>query len=219
MAKILAIEGIDASGKTLQQDLLCKLLADSGYSVSTKSFPEYESFFGARIGELLGGEALRADEVDARSMCLWFAMDRWQAFKNNGWAESDYLIINRYVLSNAVYQSIRAIDAADMLEWVLELEHVQLQIPKPDAYIVLDVPVQSADENMAGRGGRTYTERSRDVYEVSRTIQTRAREKYIHYASKLDNALLVECSENGRILPPGNIHDKIIQKLQGKGLI
>lgn len=219
MTKILAFEGIDASGKTLQHELLYKRLSGKGFSVATKSFPEYDSFFGARIGELLGGEALRADEIDSKSMCLWFAMDRWQAFRDNGWAESDYLLINRYTLSNAVYQSIREIDSRDMLEWVTELEHGQLALPKPDAYIVLDVLPQNADKNMAGRGGREYTQSSRDVYETSQSIQIRAREKYIQYASELKNVLIIECIDNGDLLPPDDIHDKILKKLMQRGLV
>ncbi len=159
----MAFEGIDASGKTIQHALLRDRLKSLGFSVAEKSFPEYGRFFGSHISELLNGKALRADEVDAKSMCLWFAMDRWLAFQDSSWQECDFLLINRYVLSNAVYQSIRDIDSEDMLDWVLELEHAQLSLPKPDAYIFMDVPPQLSDRNMAERGARGYTSLSRDV--------------------------------------------------------
>lgn len=72
--KIIAFEGIDGSGKTLQWDLLTARLRSEGYRVGTKSFPIYESFFGSQVGRLLRGQPLRADEVDSRSMCLWYAL-------------------------------------------------------------------------------------------------------------------------------------------------
>ncbi len=219
MTKILAFEGIDASGKTMQHALLRDRLKGMGYSVSEKSFPEYKRFFGTQISELLNGRNLRADEVDAKSMCLWFAMDRWLSFQDSSWQKSDYLLINRYVLSNAVYQSIREIDSGDMLDWVLELEHIRLSLPKPDAYIFMDVPAQLSDLNMAARGERGYTSLSRDVYEQSGGLQARARAKYIEYAGRLPNILSIAVSDESGMLHFQKIHDMIFNGLKNWGLV
>ena len=43
--KIITIEGIDGSGKTVQFDLLSSKLESMGYSVAKRAFPVYESFF------------------------------------------------------------------------------------------------------------------------------------------------------------------------------
>lgn len=219
LTKLIAFEGIDACGKTLQHSLLLKALKTRGFSAAEKSFPEYERFFGERIADMLNGRGVRADEVDSKSMCLWFALDRWRAFKDAAWQSADYLIINRYTLSNAVYQSIRAIDSADMLDWVLELEHAQLGLPTPDAYIVLDVPEKTSDDNMEKRGGREYTSLRRDVYEQSEGIQSRARAKYAEYSKRLTNVILISAADESGMFAPERIHETILKNLEERGIL
>ena len=83
--RIIAIEGIDGSGKGVQYRLLRDALLARGYTVETRDFPAYESFFGQEIGKLLSGaEGTRADEVDGKSMALWFALDRMESFPTIG---------------------------------------------------------------------------------------------------------------------------------------
>ena len=102
--RIIAIEGIDASGKSTQTDLLARHFAGLGQQVEVRSFPRYDSFFGLHIRALLDGTAAStAHSLDPHSMALWFAMDRWQSFQAR--CEADVLLLNRYTLSNAVYQS------------------------------------------------------------------------------------------------------------------
>ena len=55
--KIIAIEGIDGSGKGVQYQLLRNALCARGYSVATRDFPAYDSFFGQEIGKLLAGSS------------------------------------------------------------------------------------------------------------------------------------------------------------------
>ena len=87
---------------------LARRLSDRGMRVATRAFPAYDSFFGKEIGYLLSGaEGVTADQVDHKSMALWFALDRFEAMRDYVDGEADVLLINRYVLSNAVYQSIR----------------------------------------------------------------------------------------------------------------
>ena len=108
MTKIIAFEGIDGTGKSVQMQRLSETLQRRGLKVMELSFPMYDTFFGEQVGRYLSAkDGVAANTVDGKSMALWFALDRLDAFK--GWqdGEYDYLIINRYVLSNAVYQSIR----------------------------------------------------------------------------------------------------------------
>ena len=55
MTKIIAFEGIDGTGKTVQLQRLYEWLTARGLSVLTLSFPMYDSFFGAECGRLLSG--------------------------------------------------------------------------------------------------------------------------------------------------------------------
>ncbi|MBQ7278504.1 MAG: hypothetical protein IJR17_04805 [Clostridia bacterium] len=166
--KIIVIEGIDGTGKTVQLKALHTALMQRGYTVGTLSFPVYESFFGGCVGKFLSKkEGVSAKDVDQKSMALWFAMDRWAAFRGFDYSDFDVLLINRYVLSNAVYQSIRDRDLGcpDILDFVLELEYGQLQLPKPDLQLVLDVDPRCARENVAKKGFRDYVGEQKDEYE------------------------------------------------------
>ncbi len=181
MTKIIAFEGIDGTGKTVQlQRLYERLTADGRFRVKTLSFPMYDTFFGAECGRLLSGSGgVRANEVDGKSMALWYALDRFEAFQTFDYSDADVLLINRYILSNAVYQSVRERDLGkpDLLEFVIELEYEHFKIPRADAHIVLDMNPENAYENVNKKGFRDYVGDQPDIYEALPDIQKRAREK------------------------------------------
>ncbi len=212
MTKIIAFEGIDGTGKTVQMGRLFDRLNARGLRVQTLSFPIYTSFFGSEVGKLLTGrDGVRADAVDGKSMALWFALDRFEAFRTFDYSDADVLLINRYALSNAVYQSIRDRDLGrpDLLDFVLTLEHEHFMIPRADANIVLDMAAETASHNVDSKGYREYVGNARDVYEAIPDIQQRARIKYMEYAKRLNNVFIVPCMEGGRLKSIGQIGDLI----------
>ena len=202
MTKIIVFEGIDGTGKTVQLTRLHDRLTKSGLTVATLSFPVYTSFFGREVGNLLAGtEGVTADTVDGKSMALWYALDRFEAFQHFDYSGADVLLINRFVLSNAVYQSIRDRDLGkpDVLDFVLALEHEHFHLPRPDAYLVLDVLPDRAAKNVDAKGFREYVGNARDVYEAIPSLQERARLKYLEYADRLDNVYVIPCMEGNRL--------------------
>lgn len=219
---VIAIEGIDGSGKTAQVNRLRESLSRRGLKVVVRSYPVYESYFGAQIGRLLSGaEGITADSVDSKSMALWFALDRWDDMKTFTDGEADVLLINRYTLSNAVYQSIRESDLGkpDILDWVFDLEFVRLGIPVPDVNIVLDVEPMAAGINVDKKGFRCYVGDCKDVYEADKGIQYRAREKYLEYACRRDDILVVSCMENGKLLDEQTVADRVEAVLKAHNII
>lgn len=210
--KIIAFEGIDGTGKSVQMARLSETLQKRGLSVGELSFPMYGTFFGEQVGRYLSNkDGVPANTVDGKSMALWFALDRFEAFRSFDYSGYDVLLINRYVLSNAVYQSIRDIDLdkPDILDFCLELEHRHFGIPVPDLNLVLDMDTESAAGNVDKKGFRDYIGNARDVYESIDSIQTRARKKYAEYASRVPNVALIQCSENGVLLPIDEIAKRI----------
>lgn len=202
MTKIIAFEGIDGTGKTVQMQRLSGTLRAKGKTVLELSFPMYDSFFGGLVGRYLTGkDGVAADTVDGKSMALWFALDRFEAFKNLDYAGCDFLLINRYVLSNAVYQSIRDCDRdkPDLLDFCLTLEHEHFGIPRPDLNLVLDMDIEQAADNVDKKGFRDYVGNARDVYESIDSIQMRARQKYRAYAERLDSIVFIPCMKDGRL--------------------
>lgn len=203
MTKIIAFEGIDGTGKTVQlQRLYERLVANGRFRVKTLSFPMYDTFFGAECGRLLSGSGgVRANEVDQRSMALWYALDRFEAFRDLDYSDADILLINRYILSNAVYQSVRDRDLGnpDLLDFVIELEYNHFRIPRADAHIVLDMNPENAYENVGKKGFRDYVGDQPDIYEALPDIQKRARQKYMEYAKRMPEIHIIPCMEQNKL--------------------
>jgi len=220
MTKIIAFEGIDGTGKTVQlQRLAGRLSQERNLSVMTLSFPMYDTFFGAEVGRLLSGSGgVRANEVDQKSMALWYALDRFEAFRNFDFSSADVLLINRYVLSNVVYQSVRErdLEQPDLLDFVLELEYEHFRIPRADAHIVLDMNPEAASENVGKKGFREYVGDRPDIYEALPDIQKRAREKYISFSKRMPNLYVIPCMEQNRlksIEAIGGLVDEVVDRL------
>ncbi len=219
---VIAFEGIDGSGKTVQMYHLERALIRRGMRVDTISFPVYSSFFGREVGKLLtGAEGVSADTVDGKSMALWFALDRFEAFQGYQDGQTDVLLINRYVLSNAVYQSIRDrdLDQPDLLDFVMDLEYGHFGIPVADAHIYLDVDVADAGRNVVRKGYRDYVGNDRDVYEAQVSLQLRARAKYLEYATLLDNVFVVPCMEDNRLRSEAEIAMLVEDALLHSGIL
>lgn len=191
---IIAIEGIDGSGKTTQTKLLMGECESRGFSVAVESFPRYASFFGQEIRALLDGHgAVSASTVDPRSMALWYALDRWSAFRHRS-SKADVLLLNRYSLSNAVYQAARS-DGEDgdrVFSWVLGLEHRELGLPVADLTIVLDVTPEVSAARSRARSQNGERNEAPDVYERSRQLLSAARERYLRAAQEMHGVIVVE---------------------------
>ena len=69
MTKIIAFEGIDGTGKTVQMKCLSDYLKSLGKTVKEYSFPMYDSFFGSIVGQYLTAkDGIAANTVDGKSM-------------------------------------------------------------------------------------------------------------------------------------------------------
>jgi dTMP kinase len=162
---LIAIEGLDGAGKTTQ----VALLADALSAVEVVSFPRYDTFFGRHIRDLLDATSgLSAQTVDPRSMALWYALDRAQWARDRKPAPDGVVLLNRYTLSNAVYQSARAGDPA-LFEWVL------------------DVGPETSQRRVAFRGDH-------DVYERATDLLARVRDGYLAAAASQRDVVVVDAS-------------------------
>lgn len=215
---IIAFEGIDGAGKTRHLSMLEDELRQAGKSVASLSFPAYDEFFGRELGKILGGDhALGAGRLDAKSMALWYAMDRWNVFRARDFAGLDFLLLNRFTLSSAVYQSVRVPETAreEVTSWILELEHVQLKLPVPDIYVILDVAPATAQKNVRRKGVRNYTARKLDVYERSSSLLHAARQRYLDLAARLPNMRVVSCmNDAGKMKSMDEVHREILDCLE-----
>jgi dTMP kinase len=197
--RLLAVEGLDGAGKTTQVALLAAALS----ATDVVSFPRYDTFFGQRIRELLDGTGdLSAQTVDPRSMALWYALDRARWARDRKPASDGVVLLNRYTLSNAVYQSARGVDPG-LFDWVLRLEFDELELPRPEVTVVLDVPPEVSRRRVAGRG-----DLDGDVYERSAALLARVREGYLAAAARLPDIVVVSAAGS-----PAEVHADILRAL------
>jgi len=195
---LIAIEGLDGAGKTTQVSLLAAALN----AVEVVSFPRYDTFVGQHIRRMLDGDGpVSAQTVDPRSMALWYALDRAQWARDRKPADDGVVLLNRYTLSNAVYQSARSGD--DLFDWVLRLEFEELGLPRPDATVVLDVPPEVSRARVAHRG-----DAEGDVYERAADLLARVRAGYLAAASRLPDVVVVPA-----IGAPETVHAAVLRAL------
>lgn len=213
MTSFVAIEGLDASGKTTQVALLETALRRRGITVETWSFPRYDSFFGQQIHTLLAGtKDTTAANLDPASMALWFAADRWDAVHHHRMqagsaTRPDVILLNRWVLSNAVYQGGRAATEPEqnaLFDWVLDLEYGRFLLPHPILNIVLEVSVETS---MARAKHRAATNDSTpDVYESSARLLNDSRRLYGRAAERIAEVRLIDVDQK----PLEAVHDIIM---------
>ncbi len=206
--RLIAIEGLDGAGKTTQVSLLAERLAPH----EVVSFPRYDTFFGRQIRMLLDGVGgISAQTVDPRSMALWYALDRAQWARDRKAGSDGVVLLNRYALSNAVYQSARSESARDqrslrgaplgedLFDWVLRLEFEELGLPRPDVTVILDVPPEVSRQRVTHRDG------AGDVYERAADLQARVRDGYLTAAARLPDVVVVSAAG-----PPEAIHAEVL---------
>ena len=205
---MIALEGIDGSGKSVQFARLKARLEAAGKRVGVLDFPCYDSFFGGQIGVFLSGSgSVSAADVDVRSMSLWYAMDRVKAFEQFDPAAYDVILLNRSTMANAAYQGSRVQleakkrgeDPQTALEtyikWLFELEFDVLGVPKPDIFFVFDVPVSVSRANVAKKGRRDYVGGEKaDVYEKDNELLETVRKGYLTCAEMFGGVTVIPCT-------------------------
>ena len=169
--KLIAVEGIDGSGKRTQVDLLAKTLAARGYSVYSTGFPQYDSWFGAMVGRFLNGELGPLENVDPHFTALLYAGDRFEAKPKLEAAlcAGQIVLADRYIASNLAHQTARAPapQRAEFLSWIEHLEYNTYGLPRESLILYLRVPPLHAQELVKQKASRSYTSATHDLLEAS----------------------------------------------------
>jgi dTMP kinase len=183
---LIAIEGVDGSGKRTLTEGLRKAWEQAGKSVSTLAFPRYHQSITADVA----AEALHGEHGDLASsvyaMAMLFALDRAGAVEQIAalTRDHDVVILDRYVASNAAYSAARLRQDADgeAVAWVRRMEYERLGLPAPDWQVLLAVPTE-----LAGQRARSRAEsdpgRARDSYERDDGLQRRTGAVYAGLAA------------------------------------
>lgn len=183
---LLAIEGIDGAGKNTLTGALEAELTGSGRTVARMAFPRYGTFHADVAAAALRGRF--GPVVDSpEAMALLFALDRAQAAGQlaAARARADVVIVDRYVASNAAYTCARlGLDRLSVvIEWIEQMEHGELAVPRPDAYLLLPTPPQVARERADSRAAADAT-RELDAYERDARLQADTAAAYAQLAER-----------------------------------
>jgi dTMP kinase len=168
---LIAIEGIDGSGKQTQAKLLEHSLKGLGHSVYSTGFPQYESWFGTMVGKFLNGDFGTLESVDPHFTALLYAGDRFEAKPRleSSLNEGKIVLIDRYIGSNLAHQVARANPdkRAEFLRWIEHLEYTIYGLPRENMILYLRVPPSQAQKLVAHKSERNYTSAKHDIQENS----------------------------------------------------
>jgi dTMP kinase len=199
--KLIAIEGIDGSGKRTQVGLLEKALRAQGHDVYSTGFPQYDSWFGKMVGQFLNGDFGNLETVDPHFSALLYAGDRFEAKSRLEIAlhEKKIVLADRYIASNLAHQTAR-VEAADRPAFVAWIEHLEYNIyslPRETLVLYLRVPPRQAQELVTRKSTRTYTKEMQDLQEASLHHLEDAAAMYDHLARR-PNWVTITCFDETR---------------------
>ncbi len=235
--KLIVIEGIDGSGKTVQTRFLVERLSKQGHQVKTTDFPQYgKSFFADMIEKYLKGEfgwpqelrdhlekhplpgegiGSKPEEVNPYLSSLLYAGDRWEIKEQmNNWLDEGSIIIsNRYVCSNMAHQGAKISNTKErnkFFKWVEELEYNVYAIPTPDLIIYLHVPTEVSQELIKVKVQNEQGFKSEvDMHEEDVNYLQRVQDTYIDIARKDNSWFTIDCSRNNQIIARDEIAEKV----------
>src|SRR5690349_10279430 len=199
--KLIAIEGIDGSGKRTQVELLTAALRERGHSVFATGFPQYDSWFGRMVGQFLNGELGPLEGVDPHFTALLYAGDRFEAKATleDALSNGQIVLADRYIASNLAHQTARVAPEkrAAFVEWIEHLEYDIYGLPREDMVLYLRVPPVEAQKLVAQKSQRSYTSAQKDLQEASLRHLEDAAQMY-DSLSKRPNWNTIECFDGKR---------------------
>ena len=225
--KLIALVGTDCSGKETQSKKLVERLVNEGEKAELMDFPQYNSPTGRIIGQCYLGKDLPkaqgdtlwfgdANSVSAEVASLYYAADRkYHLPKMNEILDSgSHLILDRYVSANKCHQGGKIESSEERLKfwnWLDELEHGLLGLPKPEHTVFLYMPLEVAYELKAGR------EEKSDSHEGNPEHLRNAENAYLELA-ELENWIKIDCAPDKTLetlKTPKQIHEEVWQKVGG----
>ena len=164
---LIAIEGLDQSGKETQARRLRAWFEARGRRVQSLDFPFYDTPIGQEIWKGLHGER----EYGPDTIQLLYIANRHEFKpKITAWlAAGDVVICDRYTASSVAYGEAQGLDG----HW---LASIQVYLPQPSATVLLDI---SPDVAAARKS------KGRDKFESDLPMLGRVRRSYLRQAADL----------------------------------
>ena len=215
MGQLIIIEGGDGSGKATQTAKLLERLQAEGYKARSVSFPNYDSPAAEPIKMYLRGDfGKEASSVNAYVASTLYAIDRFASFRQDWqrfYEDGGIIIADRYTTSNMVHQMIKYTDMEErktFLHWLDLLEYDQYGLPRPDAVILLDMPLSLSEALLAERMGKTGGNTG-DIHEQDRSHLIAVHDAYDMLVSTYDWHRVHCENENDQLRTIDDIHEEV----------
>ncbi len=215
--RLVAIDGLDASGKMTQTELLKELLEQKGIPYRYLSFPTYDPDYSALVNMYLQGRfGDDPNTVNPFAASAFFGADRYCSYMLD-WKkdhESGAVILaNRYTSANAVHQlSKLPVEEYDgFLQWLMDFEYNKLGVPKPDAVVYLCLPPHLSQKLIQVRCDETGAQK--DIHEKNAEHLQNSYRAALYSTEKL-GWIKVDCNHGEEIRTREDIHREIVEKLR-----
>ena len=212
MRKIIAIDGLDGSGKATQVSLLKQRLDKLGYNVRVASFPAYDNKSSALVKMYLGGEISdNINDINPYAASLFYACDRYVQFMTNlkETDKDEILLCDRYISANILHQGAKIEDLGQRrkyYDWVYEIEHL-IGVPKETATIMLLVHPEISQKLMVDC---TKTKVEGDIHEKNLEYLQNCYDK-AESAAQYNGWYTIDCSPNKQLKSIKEINDLIYE--------
>lgn len=223
MGLLIAVDGVDASGKQTQTELLrARLEKERG--VRLVSFPAYSSRSSELVKMYLNGDfGSNPDDVSAYAASVFFAADRYATFKTDwgrDYTDGKLIIADRYVSSNMIHQAGKIDDLNEkrkFIDWLYDLEYEKLGLPKPDITIFLDMPPEFGAELMRARANKITGGGVKDIHERNFEYLKKSYENAL-FAAKSCGWHIISCVDGESVRSVEDINDEIYYAVKELGI-
>lgn len=212
---LIALDGLDGSGKETQTRLLENALKEKGIPCRSVSFPTYDSEMSAAVRLYLSGRfGDNPNAVNGHAASAFYAVDRYCSYMldwKKDYDEGTVILANRYTTANAVHQLSKLPEEEydAFLDWLFDFEFGKLTLPKPDLVLYLCVPPSVSEALVKSRSAETG--RTTDIHENN---QKHLRDSYraaLYSAEKLGWVRL-DCADETeqRLRTREDIHEEVL---------
>ena len=219
---LIAIDGLDGSGKETQTKRLCKYLDEQKIKNRYISFPTYEDDSSALINMYLQGKfGDNPNAVNAYAASSFFAMDRYCSYMldwKKDYDDGAVIIANRYTTANLVHQMSKLPESErdGFMQWLYEYEFEKLALPKPNLVIYLCLPPQASEALIQKRCNISGA--VKDIHEKSSTHLNDSYKAAVYTAEKLGWSR-IDCVKDGTLRTIDDIAAELKSIVNNSGLL
>lgn len=221
MGKLIAIDGVDASGKQTQTTLLLSRLQAEGRDVKMVSFPAYDKPSSTLVKMYLNGDfGDKPSDVNAYATSTLFAADRFATYRTDwgkDYRDGTIILADRYVSSNLIHQASKIDDLEEkqkFIAWLDSLEHEIYALPRPDVTIFLDMPPEHGAVLMRDRLNKSNGDEKKDIHESDLSYLQKSYDNAV-FVAKECGWKHISCVNGSEIRSVEEIHEDIYSIIKG----